>query len=105
MSREYLPATRSLPGCLQVEFLKGYKGDYVGVAPSKYDYAWVTLWESVGKQTTTSGQRKVRITRQKVYWKSMPNCIISPQAIPWSAGLLSKQRFDSLKTLVPKNGT
>ena len=47
MSREYLPATGSLPGCLRVEFLKGYKGDFVGVAPSKHDYAWVTLWESV----------------------------------------------------------
>jgi hypothetical protein len=47
MTREFLPTTRSLPGCLQVEFLKGYKGELVGVAPSKCDYGWLTLWESV----------------------------------------------------------
>lgn len=47
MVREFLPTVRSLPGCLQVEFLKGYKGNLVGVAQSAYDYAWMTLWESV----------------------------------------------------------
>ena len=47
MTGEFLPATRSLPGCLQVEFLKGYKGEFMGVAPSKHDYGWMTLWESV----------------------------------------------------------
>lgn len=47
MSREFLPTTRALPGCLKVELLKGYKGPLVGVAQSRYDYGWMTLWESV----------------------------------------------------------
>ena len=47
MRREFLPTVCSLPGCLHVEFLKGYKGNLIGVAQSEYDYAWMTLWESV----------------------------------------------------------
>ena len=47
MMKEFLPTVRALPGCLRVEFLKGYQGSLVGVAKSKYDYAWMTLWESV----------------------------------------------------------
>ena len=47
MLQQYLPAVRSLPGCLAVELLKGYQGGLEGVATSDYDYAWITLWESV----------------------------------------------------------
>ncbi len=47
MSREFLPTLRTLPGCLRVELLKGYKGKLVGLAQSEHNYAWITLWESV----------------------------------------------------------
>jgi hypothetical protein len=47
MLRKFLPEVRALPGCLNIQFLKGYQGDLAGVAKSKYDYAWITLWESV----------------------------------------------------------
>jgi hypothetical protein len=47
MVNEFLPSVRALPGCLRVELLKGYRGNLVGVAKSKYDYAWITLWESI----------------------------------------------------------
>jgi len=47
MLREFLPAVRALPGCLEVELLKGYHGELEGVAPAESDYAWLTLWESV----------------------------------------------------------
>jgi hypothetical protein len=47
MLREFLPTIRALPGCLNVQFLKGYQGDLIGVAKSKYDYSWITLWESI----------------------------------------------------------
>jgi len=46
MVREFLPVICALPGCVQVELLKGYKGGLSGVAQSEYDYAWTTLWES-----------------------------------------------------------
>jgi hypothetical protein len=32
---------------LQIQLLKGYKGDLPGVAQAKVDYGWITLWESV----------------------------------------------------------
>ena len=47
MTREFLPATRGLPGCIGAELLRGYRGSHVGVASAKVDYAWITLWESV----------------------------------------------------------
>ena len=47
MLHKFLPEVRALPGCLNVQLLKGYQGDLAGVAKSKYDYAWITLWESV----------------------------------------------------------
>ena len=47
MLHKFLPEVRALPGCLNVQLLKGYQGDLAGVARSKYDYAWITLWESV----------------------------------------------------------
>lgn len=47
MLTEFIPETLKLPGCLDVQLLKGYKGDKPGVATAKSDYAWVSLWESV----------------------------------------------------------
>ena len=47
MTEEFLPATVALPGCLQAQFLKGYKGNLPGVAQSQGDYAWISLWEGV----------------------------------------------------------
>ncbi len=47
MVREFLPAIRSLPGCLEVQLLKGYQGELDAVAHSESDYGWLTLWESV----------------------------------------------------------
>jgi len=47
MLTEFIPETLKLPGCLDVQLLKGYKGDRLGVATAKSDYAWISLWESV----------------------------------------------------------
>ncbi len=47
MLKEFLPAIKALPGCMDAELLRGYKGNLPGVAQSKVDYAWITLWESV----------------------------------------------------------
>jgi len=47
MTEEFLPEVTKLPGCLQIQLLKGYKGDLPGVAQAKADYGWITLWESV----------------------------------------------------------
>ena len=47
MKREFLPATSRLQGCLDAELLRAYRGSLPGVAPSKPDFAWITLWESV----------------------------------------------------------
>ncbi len=47
MLHQFLPTIRALPNCLNIELLKGYKGDLAGVAQSEYDYGWMTLWESV----------------------------------------------------------
>jgi len=47
MLTEFIPETLKLPGCLEVQLLKGYKGDKPGVATAKSDYAWISLWESV----------------------------------------------------------
>ena len=48
MLTEFIPETLKLPGCLDVQLLRGYKEDRVGVAAAKSDYAWISLWESVG---------------------------------------------------------
>lgn len=47
MLKEFIPETKKLPGCLDVQLLKGYKGDLPGVATAKFDYAWISLWESL----------------------------------------------------------
>ena len=47
MLTEFIPETLKLPGCLDVQLLKGYGGDKPGVAPAKSDYAWISRWESV----------------------------------------------------------
>ncbi|GIX06127.1 MAG: hypothetical protein KatS3mg115_0530 [Candidatus Poribacteria bacterium] len=47
MLEEFLPAKRRLPGCLDAQLLRGYKGYLPGVARARVDYAWITLWESV----------------------------------------------------------
>jgi len=53
MLKEFLPAIKALPGCLDAELLRGYKGDLPGVARAKVDYAWITLWESVEANNRT----------------------------------------------------
>jgi len=47
MITEFIPETKGLPGCLDVQLLKGYKGEEPGVAMAKFDYTWISLWESV----------------------------------------------------------
>ena len=47
MLKEFIPETKKLAGCLDVQLLKGYSGDKPGVAPAKSDYAWISLWESI----------------------------------------------------------
>jgi heme-degrading monooxygenase HmoA len=47
MLTEFIPQTLKLPGCLDIQLLKGYRGDRPGVATAKSDYAWISLWESV----------------------------------------------------------
>jgi len=47
MLSEFIPETLKLPGCLEVQLLRGYKGEKPGVATAKSDYAWISLWESV----------------------------------------------------------
>ena len=47
MTEEFLPEVAKLPGCMQIQLLKGYKGELPGVAQSKADYGWITLWENV----------------------------------------------------------
>ncbi|MGB9598060.1 MAG: hypothetical protein ACPL7B_17370 [Candidatus Poribacteria bacterium] len=69
MLEEFIPETMKLKGCLEVQLLKGYKGDLPGVATAKSDYAWISLWESVeannkawtkrGKHFTPEGIEKV----------------------------------------------
>ena len=49
MLEEFLPAKRRLPGCLDAQLLRGYRGYLPGVAQAKVDYAWITLWESPEK--------------------------------------------------------
>ena len=46
MRNEFFPAKRRLPGCLDAQLLRGYRGYLPGVAQAKVDYAWITLWES-----------------------------------------------------------
>ncbi|MBM3212903.1 hypothetical protein FJZ33_11830 [Candidatus Poribacteria bacterium] len=43
---EFIPETKKLKGCLDIQLLKGYKGDSPGIATAKSDYAWISLWES-----------------------------------------------------------
>ena len=47
MLTEFIPETVKLPGCLDVQLLKGYSGSKSGVASAKSDYAWISRWESV----------------------------------------------------------
>ena len=47
MTEEFLPEKLKLPGCLDAQLLRGYKGSLPGVAPARVDYAWISLWESV----------------------------------------------------------
>jgi len=47
MLTEFIPETKKLKGCLDVQLLRGYKGKRPGVATAKSDYAWISLWESV----------------------------------------------------------
>jgi len=47
MLEEFLAATRALPGCVEVQLLRGYRGHLPGVAQAKVDYAWISLWESL----------------------------------------------------------
>ncbi len=47
MTEEFFPEKLKLPGCLEIQLLKGYKGNMPGVAQAKVDYAWISLWESV----------------------------------------------------------
>ena len=47
MTKEFLPEVAKLPGCMQIQFLRGYKGELPGVAQANADYGWITLWESV----------------------------------------------------------
>jgi hypothetical protein len=47
MLNEFIPETLKLEGCLEIQLLKGYKGRRPGVASAKFDYTWVSLWESV----------------------------------------------------------
>ena len=47
MLEEFIPGTLNLEGCLDVQLLKGYKGNKIGVASAKSDYTWISLWESV----------------------------------------------------------
>lgn len=46
MLNEFLVETQNLEGCLDAQLLKGFKGDLPGVAQSKFDYVWISLWES-----------------------------------------------------------
>jgi len=81
MIAEFIPETVKLPGCLSVQLLKGYKGDKPGVATAKFDYAWISLWESVeannkawskgGKHYTPEGVEKALAklyTFAAAYW-------------------------------------
>jgi len=47
MLNEFLVETMSLEGCLDAQLLRGYNGNIPGVAQSKVDYAWISLWESI----------------------------------------------------------
>lgn len=47
MLNEFLAEKLSLEGCLEAQLLKGYKEGLPGVAQSKVDYAWITLWEDI----------------------------------------------------------
>ena len=66
MLREFLPAVRALPGCLEVELLKGYHGTLEGVAHSQYDYAWLTLWESVEANNAVWSKEGVHHTPEEI---------------------------------------
>ena len=57
MLEEFIPETLKLVGCLEVQLLKGYKGDLPGVATAKSDYAWLSLWESVEANNKTWTKR------------------------------------------------
>ncbi|MDE0021793.1 MAG: hypothetical protein OXT69_10490 [Candidatus Poribacteria bacterium] len=68
MVSEFFPAKLKLPGCLQAQLLRGYRGGLPGAAQSRVDYAWITLWESVernnevwsrdGEHETPASQRE-----------------------------------------------
>ncbi len=66
MLRKFLPTVRALPGCLKVEFLKGYQGDLIGVAQSKYHYAWMTLWESVEDNNAVWSEKNQHRTPEEI---------------------------------------
>ena len=92
MLHQFLPTIRSLPNCLNVELLKGYKGDLAGVAQSEHDYVWMTLWASVEANNAVWSKEGVPITRRTRYWTLTPNSTIMQLTIRWSVGLPSRQR-------------
>ncbi len=66
MLHQFLPTIRSLPGCLNVELLKGYKGNLIGVAQSEHDYVWLTLWESVEANNAVWSKEGVHHTPDEI---------------------------------------
>lgn len=56
MLNEFFPAKLKLPGCLQAQLLRGYRGSLPGAARSKVGYAWITLWESVERNNEVWSQ-------------------------------------------------
>lgn len=62
MLNEFLAATRALPGCMDVQLLRGYRGYLPGVAQAKVDYAWISLWESVEANNAAWSRDGVHIT-------------------------------------------
>jgi heme-degrading monooxygenase HmoA len=66
MRNQFLPAIRALRGCLQVQFLKGYKGELTGVAQSEHDYGWTTLWESAEANNAVWSKHGVHHTPDEI---------------------------------------
>jgi heme-degrading monooxygenase HmoA len=66
MLEEFIPETLKLKGCLGVQLLKGYKGDLVGVAKGKSDYAWISLWESVEANNKAWTKRGKHFTPESI---------------------------------------
>lgn len=66
MLDEFLAETRRLPGCLDAQLLRGYRGYLPGVAQAKVDYAWISLWENIERNNDVWSRDEAHYTPESL---------------------------------------